>query len=64
MTTIVAIGCSHTYGTMLDGKQSSSLYNLNNNYAALLAKKNNFKYTLKLDFVTLNREYTKNTRSK
>ncbi len=43
MTTIVAIGCSHTYGTMLDGKQSSSLYNLNNNYAALLAKKNNFK---------------------
>ena len=43
MTSIVAIGCSHTYGTMLDGKQSSSLFNLNNNYAALLAKKNNFK---------------------
>jgi len=44
MTTLVAIGCSHTYGTMLDGIQSSSLFNLQNNYAALLAKKNNFKY--------------------
>ena len=43
MTTVVAIGCSHTYGTMLDGIQSSSLFNLNNNYAALFAKKNNFK---------------------
>ena len=43
MTTIVAIGCSHTYGTMLDGLQSSSLFNINNNYAALLAKKNGFK---------------------
>ena len=40
MTTVVAIGCSHTYGTMLDGIQSSSLFNLNNNYAALFAKKN------------------------
>jgi len=44
VTTLVAFGCSHTYGTMLDGKQSSSLFNYHNNYAGLIAKQNNFKY--------------------
>tara|TARA_B100000424_G_scaffold88152_1_gene65964 strand:+ start:3320 stop:4042 length:723 start_codon:yes stop_codon:yes gene_type:complete len=44
MTTIVAIGCSHTYGTLLDGKQSSSLFNLNNSYAGCVAKKHKCKF--------------------
>jgi hypothetical protein len=44
MTTLVAIGCSHTSGSMMDGKNGSSEYNVANTFAGVLAKKHNMKY--------------------
>lgn len=44
MTTIVSIGCSHTHGSMIDGKNGTSIYNKTHAYGPQLAKKNNFSF--------------------
>lgn len=39
MTTLVTIGCSHTAGSMIDGKNGTSWYNKQHSFGGLLAKK-------------------------
>lgn len=39
MTTLVTIGCSHTAGSMIDGKNGTGWYNKEHSFGGLLAKK-------------------------
>lgn len=39
MTTLVTIGCSHTAGSMIDGRCGTSWYNKEHSYGGVLAKK-------------------------
>lgn len=39
MTTLVSIGCSHTAGSMIDGRSGTSWYNKEHSFAGLMAKK-------------------------
>lgn len=41
---IVAIGCSHTHGTMLDGKTGTTTWNRENAFGPTLAKKHGFGF--------------------
>ncbi len=41
MRYLVAFGCSHTYGSMLDGKNSNDLWNVKNSFPGMLAKRYN-----------------------
>lgn len=44
MTTVVSIGCSHTHGSMIDGKNGTSQYNKNHAFGPQLAKMHGWKY--------------------
>ena len=39
MKILAAFGCSHVNGSMLDGKNGSSEYNIRNGFPGMLAKK-------------------------
>ena len=43
MKYLVAFGCSHTNGSMLDGKNSASEYNVRNGFPAILAKRHGYE---------------------
>lgn len=44
MTTLVALGCSHTHGSMIDGYNGTSHYNLDKAFPGVIAKKHGFGY--------------------
>lgn len=44
MTTLVAIGCSHTHGSMIDGINGSTEENISKTFSAKIAQRYNFKY--------------------
>lgn len=43
MKYLVAFGCSHTNGSMLDGKNGSSEFNVRNGFPAILAKRHGYE---------------------
>ena len=42
MKVLVAFGCSHTNGSMLDGKNGTSKYNVRNGFPSMIAKENGY----------------------
>lgn len=44
MTTLVTIGCSHTAGSMIDGRNGTSWYNKQHSFGGLLANKYNLNH--------------------
>ena len=44
MTTLVTLGCSHTHGSMIDGYNGTSQYNIDHAFPAIIAKKHGFGY--------------------
>lgn len=43
MKILVAFGCSHTHGSMIDGKDGSSEYNIRNGFPGMFAKRNGYQ---------------------
>ena len=44
MSTVVSIGCSHTHGSMIDGKNGTSVYNKEHAYGAVVASRLGYKH--------------------